>query len=112
VARILLRVDAAPAISARSRIEISPRCPGRVSGSAAAALLERPAIEYRRLVAWIMSIGRPEESPFMAAQAINAAVHDRHIQLYEALFEGASPLSRAERRAIAVTVSSVNRSPY
>jgi hypothetical protein len=48
----------------------------------------------------------------MAAQAINRRVRDAHTDLYQALFDGESPLSIAERRAIAVKVSAINRSPY
>jgi hypothetical protein len=64
------------------------------------------------VMAWIATSRKSGDSPFMAVQAINPPVHDCHANLYDALFDAASPLSIAERRAIGVAVSSINHSPY
>jgi alkylhydroperoxidase family enzyme len=45
-------------------------------------------------------------------QSLNPAVLEASIAMYKAIMFGASPLSRIEREAIAVTVSRVNQCFY
>ena len=64
------------------------------------------------MTAWIRSEGRPGDSPFRRAQGLNAPVREAHGELYDALLLGPSPLSRTERRSLAVVVSMLNGSGY
>lgn len=48
----------------------------------------------------------------LASHSLNAAVLRRHRALYRAIMFGESPLSRAEREAIAVAVSAANDCHY
>jgi alkylhydroperoxidase family enzyme len=44
----------------------------------------------------------------LASHSLNAAALDAHVALYRTIMFGDSPLSRAEREAIAVAVSAAN----
>ncbi len=61
---------------------------------------------------WIEGDDARGYSPFMRAQGANPRVREAHLALYGAIMEAESPLSRAEREAIAVAVSEANQSDY
>jgi alkylhydroperoxidase family enzyme len=44
----------------------------------------------------------------LASHSLNAAALEAHVRLYRTIMFGGSPLSRAEREAIAVAVSAAN----
>ena len=44
----------------------------------------------------------------LASHSLNAAALEAHLQLYQTIMFGESPLSRTEREAIAVAVSAAN----
>jgi alkylhydroperoxidase family enzyme len=48
----------------------------------------------------------------LASHSLNAAALDAHLRLYRTIMFGDSPLSRAEREAIAVAVSAANDCHY
>ncbi|HUP33616.1 MAG TPA: carboxymuconolactone decarboxylase family protein [Gaiellaceae bacterium] len=48
----------------------------------------------------------------LASHSLNPAALDAHIGLYRTIMFGESPLSRAEREAIAVAVSAANDCHY
>ncbi len=48
----------------------------------------------------------------LASHSLNPAALDAHLRLYRTIMFGPSPLSRAEREAIAVAVSAANECHY
>jgi alkylhydroperoxidase family enzyme len=48
----------------------------------------------------------------VASHSLNAEAMESHLRLYRTIMFGPSPLSRAEREAIAVAVSSANDCHY
>jgi alkylhydroperoxidase family enzyme len=61
---------------------------------------------------WIAATDEPWLSAFMNAQGLGPRMRRAHRDLFEAIMQGSSPLSRTEREAIAVAVSELNGSTY
>lgn len=72
-----------------------------------------PADATGELAAVYGRLGYRERAPrIVGVQSLHPAGLEGHIRLYRALMFGRSPLSRAEREAIAVVVSALNRCFY
>jgi alkylhydroperoxidase family enzyme len=52
--------------------------------------------------------GSEQVANILASHSLNADAVDAHVRLYRTIMFGGSPLSRAEREAIAVAVSAAN----
>lgn len=64
-------------------------------------------------MAWVQHAPGMEGQPhIVASHSINGPALAAHMQLYRTIMFGESQLSRAEREAIAVAVSSVNECHY
>jgi hypothetical protein len=61
------------------------------------------------LVVWVRTApGAERMANILASHSLNTAALDAHVNLYWTIMFGDSPLSRAEREAIAVAVSAAN----
>ncbi len=61
---------------------------------------------------WVDKAEGARVSTTLASHSLNREALRGHLALYRAIMFGASPLSRAEREAIAVVVSAGNDCPY
>jgi alkylhydroperoxidase family enzyme len=62
---------------------------------------------------WVKTAaGRAEMAHILASHSLNPAALEAHLGLYRTIMFGESPLSRAEREAIAVAVSAANDCHY
>ncbi len=64
-------------------------------------------------MAWVEKDPDAEsQAHILASHSLNTPAMGAHVALYRAIMFGESPLSRAEREAIAVAVSAVNDCHY
>ncbi len=64
-------------------------------------------------MAWVRHADTAGSLPhILASHSLNAEALAGHVRLYRAIMYGDSPLTRAEREAIAVAVSAVNDCHY
>ncbi len=62
---------------------------------------------------WVKTAAGSEESDhILASHSLNPAALKAHLALYRTIMFGPSNLSRAEREAVAVAVSAMNRCHY
>ncbi len=62
---------------------------------------------------WVSKGARGASLPHvLASHSLNEAALDAHLHLYRTIMFGPSPLTRAEREAIAVVVSAANDCHY
>ena len=62
---------------------------------------------------WVRTVEREDALPnVLASHSLNRDVLRAHVGLYRTIMYGDSPLSRAEREAIAVAVSAVHDCHY
>lgn len=62
---------------------------------------------------WVeRAIGGEHLANVLACHSLNADAMNAHVRLYRTIMFGESPLSRAEREAIAVAVSAANDCHY
>lgn len=61
---------------------------------------------------WVTQDADESLANILASHSLNADALAAHVRLYRTIMYGDSPLSRAEREAIAVTVSAANDCHY
>ena len=61
---------------------------------------------------WVHTDADASTANIIASHSLNPAAMRAHLQLYRTIIFGESPLTRAEREAIAVAVSAANECHY